>query len=273
MKLAIASPSASAYSETFIRQVQMEQLPCRLRIHGGPVASETVPGGPIAPLRSLRGIVDTIIEVGLRGTRWEGPQRRELQRRLRRAGIQVLLANYGPTGVALLPVCEALNIPLVVHFHGFDAHLAEVIAQNKDSTACWALRPAQSSRSRLSWPGHSKRMESPRLKFIWSVTVVTLAVFRRKPSFPTRRYSLPWAGLWIKRPRIYGARVQEGSRQGSECTVDSGWRWGADGSSKMFPEVWGLIQASNFQECSSLSKLPNICGEQQPLCSTRLDNR
>ncbi len=132
MNLAIASPSASVYSETFIH-MQMERLPCRLRIHGEPVASETVPGGPITPLGSLRGIVDVVLEVGIRGTRWEGPQRRELKRRLKRASIEVVLANYGPTGVALLPVCLDLRIPLVVHFHGYDAHAARVVAQYQDS--------------------------------------------------------------------------------------------------------------------------------------------
>lgn len=132
MNLAIASPFASAYSETFI-QMQMDRLPCRLRIHGGPVASETMPGGPISPLKSVRGIVDVVLEVGLRGTRWEGPQRRELKRRLKHAGIQVVLANFGPTGFALLPVCLALGIPLVVHFHGYDAHKTEVVTQYRDS--------------------------------------------------------------------------------------------------------------------------------------------
>jgi len=33
----------------------------------------------------------------------------------------VVLAEYGPWGCHVLPACRALNIPLVVHFHGFDA--------------------------------------------------------------------------------------------------------------------------------------------------------
>jgi glycosyltransferase involved in cell wall biosynthesis len=35
--------------------------------------------------------------------------------------IDVVLANYGLGGVRLLPVCRKLHLPLVVHFHGFDA--------------------------------------------------------------------------------------------------------------------------------------------------------
>ena len=132
MRLAIASPLSSAYSETFIH-MQYARLPCALRIHGSPVARETVPGGPILPLNNLRGLWDCLVDVGFRGTGWEGPQRRELRRRLKKNKIQVLLANYGPTGSALLPVTRALRIPLVVHFHGFDAHHAEVLEKQADA--------------------------------------------------------------------------------------------------------------------------------------------
>jgi glycosyltransferase involved in cell wall biosynthesis len=131
MKLAIASPSDSAYSETFIR-MQIERLPCALRIHGGPVASKTIPGGPIEPLRNIRGLLDTAIECGLRGRRWEGPQAKELGRRLRRSNIDVLLANYGSTGVALSPLCKDLGIRLIVHFHGYDAHMDSVLDLHAD---------------------------------------------------------------------------------------------------------------------------------------------
>ena len=29
--------------------------------------------------------------------------------------------QYGPVGVAILPICKKAKVPLVVHFHGFDA--------------------------------------------------------------------------------------------------------------------------------------------------------
>jgi glycosyltransferase involved in cell wall biosynthesis len=35
--------------------------------------------------------------------------------------IDVLLANYGPMGVALIDACERAKIKMVVHFYGFDA--------------------------------------------------------------------------------------------------------------------------------------------------------
>lgn len=36
--------------------------------------------------------------------------------------INIVLAEYGPTGALLTPICRILNIPLIVHFHGQDAH-------------------------------------------------------------------------------------------------------------------------------------------------------
>lgn len=131
MRLAIASPSSHAYSETFI-QMQWQNLPCILRIHGQPVATETIPGGPIEPLRSLQGIIDTGIECGLHGKKWEGPQERELLRRLKRNAIDTILINYGPAGVALMPTCRRLGLRTVVHFHGYDAHLTSLVRQLAD---------------------------------------------------------------------------------------------------------------------------------------------
>jgi colanic acid/amylovoran biosynthesis glycosyltransferase len=112
--------------------MQMERLPCVLRIHGGPVASETIPGGAIAPMKCLRGLLDTAIDLGTKGKRWEGPQTRELARRLKKGAVSVVVANYGPTGVALSQVCKAIGIPLVVHFHGYDAHMTSVIHEYRE---------------------------------------------------------------------------------------------------------------------------------------------
>jgi colanic acid/amylovoran biosynthesis glycosyltransferase len=129
MKLAIASPERDAYSETFI-SMQASRLPCALRIYGRPVASGTDPGGPIR-IRSARGLIDLAWHSFRHGLSLIGPQVQELKRRLRRRSVNVVLANYGPTGVALQPVCEALSIPLVVHFHGYDAHVKSVVDANR----------------------------------------------------------------------------------------------------------------------------------------------
>ena len=36
--------------------------------------------------------------------------------------VQSVLAEYGPAGVEVMHACEKANLPLIVHFHGFDAY-------------------------------------------------------------------------------------------------------------------------------------------------------
>ena len=52
-------------------------------------------------------------------------------RRLRALSPDVVLAEYGPTGAALSRTCETLGIPLVVHFHGYDAYRSDVLRRHR----------------------------------------------------------------------------------------------------------------------------------------------
>lgn len=49
-------------------------------------------------------------------------QIKAFKRLLKREKVQVILAEYGQTGVNIYQVCQELEIPLIVHFHGFDAY-------------------------------------------------------------------------------------------------------------------------------------------------------
>ena len=42
-------------------------------------------------------------------------------------GVEVALVEYGVTAVSVLPICRALNIPMIVIFHGFDAYEKPVL--------------------------------------------------------------------------------------------------------------------------------------------------
>jgi glycosyltransferase involved in cell wall biosynthesis len=106
--------------------MQLEELPCVLTLSGKPIASETLPGGAVIRPHSIRCLWDILWWRAIRREGWEGPQGVEVGRRLRRNGIEVVLANYGHCGALLAPVCEQLGIRLVVHFHGYDAHLSSL---------------------------------------------------------------------------------------------------------------------------------------------------
>ncbi|WP_207432395.1 glycosyltransferase [Sabulibacter ruber] len=47
--------------------------------------------------------------------------------------IDVLLAEYGMTGVRVMKACKSNNIPLVVHFHGYDAYKNNVLEKFRDN--------------------------------------------------------------------------------------------------------------------------------------------
>lgn len=41
--------------------------------------------------------------------------------------IDIVLAEYGPTGVGIIDICRKIKMPYVVHFHGYDAHSVPTI--------------------------------------------------------------------------------------------------------------------------------------------------
>ncbi len=50
----------------------------------------------------------------------------------RRFRPHAALGEYGPTAVALLDACRAEGVPLIAHFHGFDASIKDVVEKHRD---------------------------------------------------------------------------------------------------------------------------------------------
>lgn len=50
----------------------------------------------------------------------------QLKKYFQKEGIQLVLAEFGPVGAEVCDVCKALNLPLIVHFHGYDAYLHNI---------------------------------------------------------------------------------------------------------------------------------------------------
>jgi len=49
----------------------------------------------------------------------------------RRHRAQAVLAEYGDTGTLSMDACKLLGIPLIVHFHGYDASVHSVLAEHR----------------------------------------------------------------------------------------------------------------------------------------------
>ena len=131
-RVVIVTPSKSVYSETFIH-AHIDWLGANARIlHGDffPVFDED---DQVLLPRSLRRLNWIIAKVaGCEVNRVHSAIARRCPRRIRervvrqyikKNKIAVVVAEYGPSGVAMMSVCEAVGVPLVVHFHGFDALL------------------------------------------------------------------------------------------------------------------------------------------------------
>lgn len=125
MRVSIVTQSPLGYSETFIRQ-HVTHLPAETVLiddwppwsKSGPRWRMTLPGRAynralsfIHPKKYRQRITASYVE------------------RFRRNRIDVVLAEFGPTGVAVMDACRELGLPLVVHFHGHDMSERRVLAQ------------------------------------------------------------------------------------------------------------------------------------------------
>ena len=72
--------------------------------------------------------IDRVRALGAVGRRLPKPAYdRSLARFFGRVGIDVVLAEYGTMAVEVMDACSLSGIPLVVHFHGYDAYKHEVL--------------------------------------------------------------------------------------------------------------------------------------------------
>jgi colanic acid/amylovoran biosynthesis glycosyltransferase len=139
MKICNIQTSRQTYSETFIHE-KIRRIPAEVIIvygrQGKPVFSED--GKPILSVygkifgRLLAKVFSLRLEKAYE-ILWRflpGKSRdRTLAAYLKKNKFDIVLVEYGMTGVAVMNACERANIPFVVHFHGYDAYKHECLQQ------------------------------------------------------------------------------------------------------------------------------------------------
>lgn len=127
MNIALISPSKDAYSETFIK-AQRELLPFNIVFYSNgtfpnKVGDKTIKYNQYSFARIIYKILHKLGFCKL--------NYREiiLAKSFKENNIQGVLAQYGPTGEAVANICETLHLPLIIHFHGFDASRGDVISK------------------------------------------------------------------------------------------------------------------------------------------------
>jgi len=117
--LAIFSPSQNAYSETFIQAHR--QLPFKVKyFYDGYLPSQLEGTGSLLKFNLVQRLQKKI-------GRHFSLQEWALLNALKKDMPDCVLAEYGPTAAESLAVLQHLNIPLVVHFHGYDASVHSVL--------------------------------------------------------------------------------------------------------------------------------------------------
>jgi len=172
--ICVASRKRLAVSETFIRE-HVRQLPGSVRWILGDHAALKRDKNSI-PLNNTaeRVLASALAEFG-------HPVRRivtrGVARYLRRQGVRAVLAEFGPVAIDFIDACEESGVPLVVHFHGYDAYKRATLAEFG-----WAYPRLFASAGAIVAVSHDMMetlaaMGAPREKLFWSPCGVDTAAF------------------------------------------------------------------------------------------------
>jgi len=123
--ICVTTPDKNTYSETFIR-AHIERLPATVKLlYGGKLSRGELPyytedDQPLVSSRFHYRIVRAILR-RLLNLPSDHFHKMAILRFLKVNQVNAVLAEYGPTGVAMMDICQDAGIPLITHFHGFDA--------------------------------------------------------------------------------------------------------------------------------------------------------
>lgn len=118
--LAIFSPNHNAYSETFIQAHR--KLPYQIKFYFNGWLPSSLEGKSMMQLPWKLRIKKKLLKGFL-------PNEKKLMFSLIHEKVDGVLAEYGQSAVHTLKVIKHLNLPLVVHFHGFDASVYDIVKQ------------------------------------------------------------------------------------------------------------------------------------------------
>lgn len=130
-RICIVQPLLNVVSETFIR-THGERLPGVVAVvhrrNGVPWVGDRPALAQDAFTRAQRKLARMLLR---RDWNWEIEE--GYASTIRETQAQVVLAEYGPTGLAVARACQRTGVPLVVHFHGYDASAQDVLKRHADA--------------------------------------------------------------------------------------------------------------------------------------------
>jgi len=124
LNLCISKPNGINYSETFIDS-QINLLPGNKKVvYGGffPLFGHQ----KTYLIKSRTNLIEYLIRKRIFHQKEIRVRTKAFAKYLAENKIQVVLAEYGLTGALIRESCEIAHVPMVIHFHGFDAHVRSV---------------------------------------------------------------------------------------------------------------------------------------------------
>lgn len=118
--LCIVKPNGSTFSETFI-QAHIQRLGGNKKVlYGGsfPIYKDN---GTLL-IRSKLDLLSYLIQKKLFKRQEISVRTQAFINYLKEQNIDIVLAEYGMVGAMIAKACQQANVPLVIHFHGADAH-------------------------------------------------------------------------------------------------------------------------------------------------------
>lgn len=119
--LCVISPRENAYSQTFVR-AHKEYLPATIKsLYAKDYENFSDDNGPL--LRpELAGRLSRALQRRLLKVDSQSFQERAMAKFLEDNKVDAILAEFGPTATLVMEACDKMNVPLIAHFHGFDAY-------------------------------------------------------------------------------------------------------------------------------------------------------
>ncbi len=181
--IALLSPNQNAYSETFI-QAHKKRLKGNIFYYYSGEVPTAVEGGVVINSRRRR-IVD-LIKGHFHLNRFSLAEQAVITS-FKKNKIDLVFAEYGVTGERILPVCRELGLPLIVHFHGFDASQKDVIEEYKKYQRLFSYASFVVAVSKKMYQDLLE-MGCPKYKLIYTVCGPDDQFFEVEPTFEKQQF-------------------------------------------------------------------------------------
>jgi glycosyltransferase involved in cell wall biosynthesis len=119
--LCVLSPQENAYSQTFVR-AHKEYLPAKIvSLYAMDYENFSDDNGPLIGTE-LAGRLSRALQRRLLKLEPQFFQQRAMANFLADNKVDAVLAEFGPTATLVMDACDKMNVPLIAHFHGYDAY-------------------------------------------------------------------------------------------------------------------------------------------------------